>query len=187
MNKITLLFLILFSLSLPCFAENDYKNVIALSGGFPELLDIEYQRSFGKFYLAFKPGLIVMLLWDYNDHQWPAYPSLRFGLDVFKYRNFKIGPQVEFGYMYVPDMNTIVAGDVEYYIKKTRSDNSFISFGPAVRYDWRRLEIQFCVGLTIENEIQYIEEKTNIGTNNSTVVLPAEVLPLIRISFGFAF
>ncbi len=164
-----------------------YQNVVALSGGFPEVLDIEYQRSFGPFYVALKPGVIVMLLWDYNDHHWPAYPAVRFGYDVFRIGRFKIGPQLELGYLYDPDVNVAYGAGTEIYSEKWRTDNSFVSFGPALRYDWRHLEVQLCAGLTIENDIEYKEEETSNGTSHATVVLPAQFLSLVRVSVGFAF
>jgi|SRR5271157_602718 len=187
MKKTFPLFLSSLLLCFPCFAENGYKNVIALSGGIPELLDIEYQRSFGQFYVALKPGIIVMLLWDYNDHKWPAYPALRFGYDVFRIGHFKIGPQLELGYIYDPDLNYSYPGTTQYYFNKFRNDYSYVSFGPAVRYDWRRLDVQLCAGLAIQNEIEYKEEVTSNGTSNTTAVLPAQFLPLVRLAVGFAF
>jgi hypothetical protein len=186
MNRPLLFLIMLLMLHVSGFAKENYKNVVALSGGFPELVDIEYQRSFGPLYVALKPGVIVMLLWYYNNHDWPAYPSIRLGVDVCRFRHLGIGPQVELGYIYVPgdESSYLVGSD---YSEKWKCDYTYISIGPALRYGWRRLEVQLCAGLTIETRIKYSEESTSSGTSKNTEVLPSEIRPMARLSAGFMF
>lgn len=150
------------------------------------MLDIEYQRSFGPLYVALKPGVIVMLLWYYNNHDWPVYPSIRLGVDVFRVHHLGIGPQLELGYIYVPDEESSYLYGSDYSVK-WKFDYTYLSIGPALRYGWCRLEVQLCAGLTIETRIKYSEESTSSGTSKKTEVLPSEFRPMARLSAGFMF
>jgi hypothetical protein len=174
----------LFGICTPGSSQNNFSNVISISGGFPELLDIEYQRSFDRFYVAVKPGIVVMLLWNYNNHSWPAYPALRCGYDLFRIRSFGIGPQLEAGYIYVPEKSLMMSDN---YSESFKDDYLYFTLSPAVRYSWRHLELQLSAGLAIETLIRFADITRNGVASKETTIQPSVFKPAARFSAGFAF
>ena len=180
-------FLLLFYSLSSCFAESNYKNTISLSGGLIEIIDLEYQYSFNPFYFAIKPGFIVMLGYYSHVHGWPAYPSLRFGIDLYKFKSIKIGPQLECAYFYSSPAdfhNYISTGN---YSKEWQNDEFLISLGPAIRYFWKRLELQGCIGVQVDNTVEFAEESTGDISKKTVKISATNLYPLLRISVGVVF
>jgi hypothetical protein len=189
-----LFFLILGS----CCAETGLKNTVSLSGGMMEMIDVEYQRDFDPFYVSIKPGFLVMLIYYSTVHGWPAYPSIRLGADLVKFRSIRIGAQFECAYFYSsPAENSIAiagnslaknngadSGMAIYYRKEFKTDHLVISFGPAIRCLWHRFELQGCIGIQYDNSVEFTKEYT-YNTTKKTVTIPKiAILPLGRISLG---
>ena len=192
-------FSLLFFLMLgSCCAETGLKNTVSLSGGTMELIDVEYQRDFDPFYVSIKPGILVMLIYYSTVHGWPAYPSIRLGADLVKFHSIRIGAQFECAYFYSsPAENSIAiagnnlaknnvadSGIAIYYRKECKTDHLFISFGPAIRYLWRRFELQGCIGIQYDNSVEFTKEYTYNTTKKSVTIPNVAILPSVRISLG---
>jgi hypothetical protein len=186
-------FFLLFCL--PCFGYGNYKNTISLALGDPEILDFEYQYAFDPFYIAIKPGIIVMLIYRTNINGWNAYPAIRWGADMLKFGSFKIGPQFECAYFYSSwaEKSVLVSGgaDERYFASNDysegKNDYFIFSFGPAIRYFVNRLEFQLCAGFHTETTITYSKTITNNSKMEQTTIRDTKFLPMARISAGFLF
>jgi len=180
-------FLILLLLCLPCFAQTSYRNTVSLAIGDPELLDFEYQYDFNKFYVAVKPGIITMLIYHSSIHDWNFYPAIRFGVDVFKFRHFSIGPQIEYAYFYTSwaEKNVLTSGGN--YYSESKSDYSMFSFGPAIRYFWKRLELQLSAGFHFETTINYSKSTIDNKVENKVNAGDTKFLQMARFSAGILF
>ena len=174
-------------LSGACFAETTYRHTIALSGGIIELIDLEYQYAFNPYYVAFKPGFILMLGYYSHVHGWPAYPSIRFGMDLYKFKSIQIGPQIELAYFYsspADHPNYLGSGG---YSKKWQNDEFLISLGPAVRYIRKHIELQGCAGIILDNTIEFAEESTGYSRKKTVRLSDLNVYPMVRVSMGVVF
>lgn len=184
-----------------CFAETGFKNTVSLSGGIVEFIDLEYQYSFDPFYVAIKPGFLVMLIYYSTVHGWPAYPSMRLGADIIKFHTLRIGAQFECAYFYsspaennvlfsgnsVNENNPIDSVASVNYHKEFKTDHLVISFGPAIRYLWHRFELQGCIGMQYDNSVEFTKEYTDNNTKNTVNIPNIAILPLGRISLGVRF
>lgn len=190
-------FILLFYSFGSCFTESNYKNTISISGGVMEIIDLEYQYSINPFYFAIKPGFIVMLGYYSHVHGWPAYPSVRFGMDLYKFKSIKIGPQlecayfysspVEYDYLYSKHADKHDYFAVGNYSKKWKTDHLLFSLGPAIRYFHKRLELQGCIGIQLDNSIEFIDEVTGTVKSKNVKISDTRLYPLLRISAGVLF
>jgi hypothetical protein len=120
------------------------------------------------------------------------------GADLVKFHSIRIGAQFECAYFYSsPAENSIAiagnnlaknnvadSGIAIYYRKECKTDHLFISFGPAIRYLWRRFEMQGCIGIQYDNSVEFTKEYTYNTTKKSVTIPNVAILPSVRISLG---
>jgi hypothetical protein len=194
-------FLLFFLMLGSCCAETGLKNTVSLSGGMMELIDVEYQRDFDPFYVSIKPGFLVMLIYYSTVHGWPAYPSMRLGVDLIKFHSIRVGAQFECAYFYsspaeinsfapsnsLAKKNVTDSNATMNYHNESKTDHLVTSCGPAIRYLWRRFELQGCVGIQYDSDVHYSKEYTNTGVRKNTDISNTYFLPLGRLSLGIRF
>jgi hypothetical protein len=174
---------LLFYGDIPVFAE-DLRHTISVSGGFMEAIDVEYQYAFSPYYIAFKPGFLVMWICAAQDRGLTAYPSIRFGWDAMTVRAFHFGLQTETSFFY---SGRKALNYLDYLMRGgewSTTDYWYLGLAPAIRYATHRFEFQAAFGGQLEFSIRY--RKTNSG--DKTIVdysiSKTDFLPMVRLSAG---